>query len=365
MPATISDCDRRFGHTDFDPIELSDGRCPVRGACHAPLAAVPFRKSTLPWCPEHGIRLHSGTFVYWNGPGREDEARLRNFIVRPDLARTLALAKGMKAESHRLGYEMSEDALTWNVFVSLAMAGTLREVAQWLTGRDVTGEPQLYLWGRRVDLTGGDHEEYDPLCQVRDKLENGIRRFVTEPDIMLVVEGEMLVCIEAKFGSGNPLAHDGIESDGEKPTSVDGLLKRYLGEGATEATRRVVQHGRIGTRLHSQLFRNIVFASEMAGRRQTPWHVVNLVKATERGTRDVGHYAHAEPTDDVRSYLHPDSQHCFTYRTWEQLHGDLIAGDSDLAELDGYLRDKSAHYRPAFELGAPRTQAQATNGGAA
>lgn len=52
---------------------------------------------------------------------------MRNFIVAQDLVRSVALRKGMKAESHRLGHEMSEDALSWNVFVSLAMAGKLRE----------------------------------------------------------------------------------------------------------------------------------------------------------------------------------------------------------------------------------------------
>jgi len=42
------------------------------------------------------------------------------FIVRCDLAREVALGSAQKAESHRLRYEMSEDALSWNVFVSLA-----------------------------------------------------------------------------------------------------------------------------------------------------------------------------------------------------------------------------------------------------
>jgi hypothetical protein len=79
--------------------------------CGADLVPVPFGKTQ--WCPEHGLRLHTKTFVYWNGPGREDDARLRNFMVRPELARAIALGKGMKAESHRLGYEMSEDALSW------------------------------------------------------------------------------------------------------------------------------------------------------------------------------------------------------------------------------------------------------------
>src|SRR4051794_35276128 len=107
-----------FGHADFDPSRLKDAgvQCPIRN-CSAILEDIPFRKATVPWCPAHGIRLHANTFVYWNGAQRTDEARLRNFIVRDDLVRRIALGKGMKAESYRLGYEMSEDALSWNVFV--------------------------------------------------------------------------------------------------------------------------------------------------------------------------------------------------------------------------------------------------------
>jgi hypothetical protein len=126
-----SDSLRHFGWDDFDPTKLGKkpDQCPVLG-CSVVLLPVPYgdrnkTDRTMPWCPEHGIRIHSDTFVYWNGPGRDEEARLRNFIVRHDLVRAIALPKGMKVEAHRLGYEMSEDALSWNVFESLAMAGKL------------------------------------------------------------------------------------------------------------------------------------------------------------------------------------------------------------------------------------------------
>jgi hypothetical protein len=46
------------------------------------------------------------------------------------------------------------------------------------------------------------------LRRVRDLLEKDIQGFPTEPDIMLIAPDEMLICIEAKFGSANPLAHD-------------------------------------------------------------------------------------------------------------------------------------------------------------
>jgi len=75
----------------------------------------------------------------------------------------------MKVEAHRLGFEMSEDALSWNVFESLAMFGKLREATQFLTGRSLCVEPHLYLWGHLIDDLDGHHEIYEPLDRVRAK----------------------------------------------------------------------------------------------------------------------------------------------------------------------------------------------------
>jgi hypothetical protein len=92
-----------------------------------------------------------------------------------------------------LGHELSEDALSWNVFVRLAVAGRLREAAQHLTGRTLRSEPSLYLWGRHIDLRYGDSAVYSELRRVRSVPEKGIRRLATEPDIMLIVPDEMLI----------------------------------------------------------------------------------------------------------------------------------------------------------------------------
>jgi hypothetical protein len=346
-----------FGYPDFDPTRVDAvpfTACPVRGCSPAPVE-VPFGKKldkdgnrrTKLWCAEHGIRLHSGTFVYWNGVGTQDSSRLRNFIVRQDVVEKVALRSGAKAESHRLGYEMSEDALSWNVFVSLAVAGKLKDAAYFLTGRSLTTEPDLYLWGKRIDVHGRERGRFEPLWNVRERLERGIHTFNTEPDIMLVVEGEIVICIEAKFGSGNSLAYEGKIKEGEKPNSRDPLLEKYLGK-AKASTRAAIQSESIGPKLHSQLFRNLVFASEMATKQ---WHVVNLVSRTQhlRG-KDNARSSFADPTGDVLSYLSPDTQSCFTYRTWEDLYATVIKNKTELTDLAGYMQSKSAHFRPAFEL---------------
>lgn len=355
MPIETSTCLRHFGHEDFDLARIDGGvpsRCPVRG-CSASLVEITYGsqksgKRAKLWCQEHGIRLHSNTFAYWNGPDQQDAARLRNFIAGHELVRAIALPKGMKAEAHRLGYEMSEDALTWNVFVSLAATGKLREAAQLLTGRRLQSEPQLYLWGRRINDTDGKHALHQGLREVRERLEPDIHTFVTEPDIMLVAEGEMLICIEAKFGSGNPLADENPTKSGDKPSSRAGLLKRYLGDATSDQTKHRILTDKIGSTFHSQLFRNVVFASEMAG--DMPWHVVNLVSSTQAVGPNNSTKSYVDPTADVCGYLHPNFAHGFTYRSWETLYAAAIAGDSDLADLDEYFQNKSAHFRRAFIL---------------
>jgi hypothetical protein len=342
-----SDCRLAFGHADFDLARVAQkpiSQCPVR-ACIATLISIPYAKTHLPWCPEHGLRLHTRTFDYWNGSGQKNEARLRNFMVRRELAQAIALRKGMKAESHRLGNEMSEDALSWNVFVSLMDAGKLRDASKYLTGRALQTEPKLFLWGRAA--AEGDNSVYPPLRRVRDALEPDIHTYLTEPDIMLVAEGEMLVCIEAKFGSGNPLAREGEVKKGQKPISRAGLLERYLGNNTSVRTKRIVQAERTEPALRSQLLRNVVFAAEMAD--DIPWHVVNLVAASLKGKSN-RYTSYADPTCEVAGYLHPDYKHCFTYRTWEGLHANCVAGESKLGELDRYFRGKSAHYNCAFKL---------------
>lgn len=343
-----STCTDSFGHENFDQKKCVPGfgqGCPVKG-CTTPLDRVPYRKTHLPFCGTHGLRLHANTFVYFNGVTSPLDGRLRNFVIQRDAAVRIALAQGKKVESHRLGYEMSEDALSWNVFVGLAEAGKLRQAVYVLTGKEVRREPKLYLWGQLIDLATGALSAYAPLTEVRHRLERDIRQFKTEPDIMLISEGELTVCIEAKFGSGNPIAHDKEIKPGEKPVRPGELIERYYEKAGPQTKQSIVVPDIKGT-FHSQLFRNVIFASEMAG--GTQWHVVNLVSTSQLGEDPKSlAYSYKDPTKQVRAYLRPGLEDNFTYRSWEGLYRDLVHTDADLSSVRRYMKSKSAHFAQAF-----------------
>ncbi|MEO9163817.1 MAG: hypothetical protein ABI349_15720 [Casimicrobiaceae bacterium] len=95
----------------------------------------------------------------------------------------------------------------------------------------------------------------------------------------------------------------------------------------------------IGLVPRSLLLRNIAFICEMAG--ATPWNVVNLVSSTQAIGKNDERKSFADPTEEVRGYLHPDWQNCFTYRTWEMLCAKFIQEDADLAALDVYRRERA------------------------
>ena len=128
----------------FDIRTLQPGqgreRCPVT-SCTAELQGCHC-------CPNHGIEIHTNTFVYTDP--------LRNVRFEHEFFKRHILHNKLKAETHRFGNENSEDALTWNVFAALARRRRLAALSRCLSQIDTNGEPELYLWGLRVSL-------HDPL----------------------------------------------------------------------------------------------------------------------------------------------------------------------------------------------------------
>ena len=360
----ISDCSDSYTHHDFDIGQLPRCRCPIKG-CTSPLATAPYRKIyELPYCVRHGIRLHlssknNPTFVYFNGNRDEDhiKARLRNFIFQKQYVEEHVLRSQTKAETQRLDHENSEDAVSWNVFVGIVRAGALSHAMSWLAGRKIDGKPELYLWGSHIDLKNNLHDFYLPLCQARKSIEPDIRRFFTEPDVMLIVPKKFVMCIEVKFTSGNTLAQTKRENDvpGQKPKSVEGILERYFNRNTFWKDRsKYIQPNNIGRKpFHGQLFRNIVFASMMAEEFDGDWQVVNLVSSTQwnrnkRATTKVIDYKH--PSDSVWCYLMDQYKQRFTFRTWEDLFADVIKNNNSLQDVAEYMKEKSACFEQAFKL---------------
>src|SRR5262249_55577925 len=185
--------------------------------------------------------------------------RVRNVIVAPDLFASHVLASPHRYESHRLGNEKSEDALTWNVFRSLQEAGCLHEFARLVTGLEVPAEPLLFLWGLR--LTGDLFTPWDLLARARKRFESHlpVSRPHTEPDVALFLPGVYLILIEAKFTSANLAYVHGPRKDARSPTLAE-LLAIYSGDDL-----RILDlpKARAADRVHYQLWRNMVFAQWM------------------------------------------------------------------------------------------------------
>src|SRR5262249_19922129 len=117
-------------------------------------------------CKLHKIRCHlSGT-----NPTYTYSQAKRNIIASPDLFTHRLIGHPFKFETHRFGYEKSEDALTWNVFRSFQEAGCLHLIAQLITGMDIAEEPNLYLWG--ICLTHNSFEPWDLLIRARQRFES-------------------------------------------------------------------------------------------------------------------------------------------------------------------------------------------------
>jgi hypothetical protein len=107
--------------------------------------------------------------------------------------------------------------------------------------------------------------------------------------------------------------------------------------------------------LHSQLFRNIIFAAWMAAKEGKDWHVVNLTSSTQWSRRQQlstkqGNYDFHNPTASITGYLQQDFQDHFTFCTWEELYLEVVHSHPGLGELEAYLRGKTAHLERAFNI---------------
>jgi len=298
------------------------------------------------YCPKHCIRIHAKTrtFVYYNGADRcsKAQAALRNIRFERDYFRDHILGNPSKAETHRICHETSEDAFTWNVFSRLAGAGLLSGLLSLLAGSSVNGEPELYLWGLKVQLQDPSKPQLFPaLERAHCVFEKDIAKFRTEPDVMLYVPGELPMLVEAKLTSGNTVASGNVSGDvsGEKPKSREGILKRY---NPKELPAGALLTPSSSGPFYGQLYRNLFFAIYMANELGVKWEVVNLVSKRRFGqqSKDV---ECQDPAQFIRALLPESSRNQFFVFTWEHLYADYVVKTTELRDLKDYMYDKSAN----------------------
>jgi len=318
--------------------------CPVVG-CVTPLEKADSQWGEMPYCPEHRIRIHAGTrtFVYYNGRDATSkrDAALRNILFERDYFKEHILGNAAKAETHRICHETSEDALTWNVFSRLASEGLLTKLLSTFIDLDVKEEPELYLWGLKVDLKDSSAPSlFPPLKCARSVFEKGIAKFLTEPDIILYVPEQLLVVVEAKFTSGNTIAltNSSHDAPNEKPKSREGILERYPPSALPSNTLLAPSSSEP---FYSQLYRNLVFAIYMANKLNVEWGLVNLV--SERQFQQQRKVEFQDPTQFIRALLPEKSHNRFLFYSWERLYADHVAKAPKLKDLAEYMYYKSAN----------------------
>ncbi len=355
----LSNCTISFYRNDLQRTRLLSGQCPVKN-CTVNIHEhkVSFQKfkgemQYLPFCPEHGIRIHNSGFVYFNGPSTDDliTATKRNLMFHNDYYVDNFFKKGNKMESGRLCYESSEDAVSYNIFTELLSNGdALKKLVSHVTGQPITDDVELYLWGGKIDLKNNSFVQYKPLIEVRNHLERDIKRFATEPDIMLIIPKKAVICIEAKFGSKNPIAKEREEIFGEKPKGKLKLIERYYKRNKLIDTDQIFDFSNAPKLFYEQLFRNIVFAASMAKfENNASWYVVNL------RNQHVMNLKRGKPESmpimrNIRSMLKPKYKKRFTHLTWEDMYEKAVKGDCKLANFIWYLKNKSLNCGRAFNI---------------
>ena len=354
-----SSCTVSFFKNDLQATRLQRGECPIKNCkvditrCEVPFQRYRGKMRHLPFCPEHGIRIHPTSFVYYNGSSENDLAMAtrRNLMFNADYYISNFFKKASKAESHRLCYESSEDAVSHNVFTELLTnAHAIKKLTKHFTSETVKDDIELYLWGGKIDLKSGKHTQYKPLQCVHNHLESDIGKYKTEPDAMLVVPGKVLICIEAKFGSKNPITKEVPEGAGEKPKSKKSLIERYCTKNEIVDTNMIFDFESMPDRLAEQLFRNVVFASSMAELADIPrWYVVNLrsqhVMNLKRGRPES-----LPVVRSVRSMLKPRYKKRFSHMTWEDIFEIAINGNDKLHDLSWYMKNKTINCQRAFNV---------------
>ncbi len=232
-----------------------------------------------------------------------------------------------------MGLERSEDALSFNVFKSIYSHGLLKDLTEHLLDQKLDQEPQLFLWGINME----SYDAWDLLIAARHRFESNlpVERPLTEPDIAIYVPGQVVVLIEAKFTSKNPVYKAGPRANSQSLT-LNELIEIYQDRTLrTLSLEKAVQSKQV----HYQLWRNMVFAEWMASfyGNQLEHRVLNLVCDQSE----------TESVEQFGRLFNPGWEDTFQRVTWESIYA-WSKRHPRLTMLSNYLEQKTASLKPAF-----------------
>jgi hypothetical protein len=250
---------------------------------------------------------------------------LDNMIAGKALMEEALTGAWGKAETG-IGNENSEDAVTWDVFRSFQERGALRLAMRTLVGMEARSEPNLYFWGRGIGPN--ETRPWDQLTVARNLIEPRPGQ-QTEPDCCLHVPGQVLVLIEAKFGS----AMTAKASDDARDAWFDRYDRTCPGVLDRDATRAMPPGD-----FPEQILRNVLLGLRLAEEGED-LVVVALVRQAERRAADRLAEQCLVPGVNVR----------IIEEAWESLY-DVAEPDPNLVMLARYLNGKSYCLSRAFHV---------------
>ena len=110
--------------------------------------------------------------------------------------------RNRKTKLKRLGYNSSEDALTWTVFRYFQKRDKLSQLIQKAIETPSVGNASIYYWGVPLKNNGRiDQAKQKTLVKTLEDLGEN-KQSLSEPDIILE-DDETIVIFEVKFGSSN------------------------------------------------------------------------------------------------------------------------------------------------------------------
>jgi hypothetical protein len=322
-----------YGVNDIKPTKDLDHCCPIKG-CDTRIDEYPsMEKPRNSYCQKHKIYCRRNTYIY--------EEKVDNLIIDKELFENVfekqnngKYDREKKYDTKKMGHENSEDALTWNVFVTLQKAGGLKAVASLISDKSCEEELELILWGYSLK----DGLLIKELKSFREKFESQIG-VPTEPDIILKTANEVFL-IEAKFCSSNSRKDISVwrdkEIDGRTKKEYDSYKIRYGGLIDEVLNKDIIERQ---NKFCSQLVRYALYANYAY--KDKSYYIVNLLPKMHKEISLI--------KEEFKPYLKKNN---FKTITWEDIYEALenLKGEPEIIVLRKYLQEKTANLKKAFTI---------------